>query len=414
MVRSILVFVLTVALVNVCFGQSAVSLPRPTGHYEVGRTSWSWTDPGRSDRREVMVYAWYPAAHSDGTPAAYMPGADRLRPIAASAGLTNSFGPVWTQIESNVLRSHSFDKASAIPNLKLPVLVFSPGGGTTPIAYTTQMEELASYGYLVVGVVHTDDAPAVVFPDGRVVTAANDYWARLHREIPDNEAFERRVSDIFAGDIRLVIDKLVELNTDRSSLLYGKIDTTRIGVFGHSRGGRTAARVCQLDSRVAACLSEDGSFSWQPFWLDATGASMRQPFMMLDHLDPELTDEIYAQIGTTREQYTSERAAKQDRARETIYKTIGGGSYHVTVTTPGISHNSFSDVRLLGRPDAATINIWPKDIQASTPHAKILSVVTAYTRAFFDKYVKQIPAPLLEASPAMQGVEIRRYGAAAR
>jgi dienelactone hydrolase len=361
-----------------------------------------------------MVYAWYPASHSDGTPAAYMPGADRLRLIAASTGLTNSFGPVWAQIESNDLRSHSFDNASVIPNLRLPVLVFSPGGGTTPVAYTSQMEELASYGYLVVGVAHTYDAPAVVFPDGRVVTASNEYWAGLHREIPDNEAFERRISDMFAEDIHLVIDKLTELNTDRSSLLYGKIDNTRIGVFGHSRGGRTAARVCQLDSRVAACLSEDGSFSWQPFWPDASGASMRQPFMMLDHLDPELPDEIYAQIGTTREAYTSERAAKQDRARETIYKTITAGSYQVTIATPGVSHNSFSDVRLLGRPDAAAINLWPKDVQAKTPHAKILSLVTAYARAFFDKYVRQIPAPLLEGSPAMQDVAIRRYGAAAK
>src|SRR5262249_51798375 len=156
--------------------------------------------------------AWYPAPHRDGTPAPYMPGADRLRSLAASVGLNNSFGPVWTRIESNALESHSFDPAPVIADRKLPVLIFSPGGGTTPIAYTTQMEELASYGYLILGVVHTFDAPAVVFPDGRVVTAANDYWSRLHREIPDNEGFEKRVSDMFAADIRMVVDKLAELN----------------------------------------------------------------------------------------------------------------------------------------------------------------------------------------------------------
>jgi len=70
-------------------------------------------------------------------------------------------------------------------------------------------------------------------------------------------------------------------------------------------------------------------------------------------------------------------------------------------------------VRLLGREDSSGINIWPRDIQATTPHARILSAVTAYTRAFFDRYVRQIPAPLLETSSPLQDVEVRRYGAAA-
>src|SRR5215510_16053585 len=113
MPRCLLLVALTIASVDGCFGQNPVSLPRPTGTHEVGRTSWNWTDPNRSDRREVMAYAWYPAAATSAAiAAAYMPGADRLRPIAASTGLTNSFGPVWARIESNDLKSHSFDRAT--------------------------------------------------------------------------------------------------------------------------------------------------------------------------------------------------------------------------------------------------------------------------------------------------------------
>jgi Platelet-activating factor acetylhydrolase, isoform II len=408
---------------HVCFGQDSSPLPTPSGPYKVGRTSFQWVDRNRpevmttrpDDFREIMVYAWYPASSAGGGAASpYMPGADRLRPIAAAIGLDRLFGPSWAKIESNELRSHSVDRAPLIADRTLPLLVFVPGGGTTPIAYTTQMEEFASYGYLVVGVAHTYEAPFVLFPDGRVVTAAIDYWSRLRSEIPDSEKLERTTSDILALDVRFVIDKFAELNSDSKSSFYRRLDPARIGVFGHSRGGRTAARICQLDRRVAACLSEDGSFSWQPFWLDAAGASMRQPFMMIDHLDPELPDEAFIQMGTTREAYAANREAKRDAARGTIYKTIADGSYHLTISTPGISHNSFSDVRLLGREDSSGINIWPKDVQATTPHSRILTVVTAYARAFFDKYVRQVPAPLLEASPAMQDVEIRRYGSAAK
>jgi hypothetical protein len=139
---------------------------------------------------------------------------------------------------------------------------------------------------------------------------------------------------------------------------------------------------------------------------------MQQPFMMIDHLDPELPDEAFRQMGTTREAYAENRSAKRDAARETIYKTITEGSYHVTISTPGISHNSFLDVRLLGREDGSGINIWPKDVQAVTPHARILSVATAYVRAFFDKYIRRMSVPLLDTSPAMQNVAIQRYGAA--
>ena len=419
MLRIVLLSVLVLGT-YASLGQGLSSLPHPTGPYKIGRTSFLWMDRNRpeamttaaNDFREVMVYVWYPASGS-GSAGAYLPGADRLRSIAGAIGVGNLFGPIWGRIESNELRSNSLEQASPLPDRKFPVLVFAPGGGTTPIAYTTQMEELASYGYFVVGVVHTYEAPFALFPDGRIVTAANDYWSQLHNQIPDSEKLEQAISDMLAQDIRFVIDKVIDLDSDRASMFHQKLETTRVGVFGHSRGGRTAARVCQLDRRVAACLSEDGNFSWQPFWLDAAGTSMQQPFMMIDHLDPELPDQVFAQMGTTREAYAANRSAKRDLARETIYQTIAAGSYHMTISTPGISHNSFLDVRLLGREDSSGINIWPRDIQATTPHARILSAVTAYTTAFFDRYVRQIPAPLLETSSPLQDVEVRRYGAAA-
>jgi hypothetical protein len=201
---------------------------------------------------------------------------------------------------------------------------------------------------------------------------------------------------LFAADVRFVVGKLTDQAGDRNSIFYSHLATTKIGVFGHSRGGRTAARACQLDSRIKACLSEDGNMSWQPFWLDESGRSMNQPFMMLDHFDPDLPDNVYKQIGTTREAYIQNRTERRREADERIYATIRGGSYHVTIQTPGISHNSFSDVRLFGRADSPQMNIWPQNVQSATPHAKILHTVTEYTLAFFDKYLREKSAPLLD------------------
>src|SRR4030095_6447204 len=212
MFRRILLCIIVLSA-RVSFGQGTAALPTPTGPYKVGRTSFQWVDRNRpevmttrpDDFREVMVYVWYPASSAGGAASPYIPGAERLRPIASAIGLDRLFGPNWTKIESNELRSHSVDGAPLIPDRTLPALVFVPGGGTTPIAYTTQMEELASYGYIVVGVAHTYEAPFVLFPDGRVVTPANDYWVQLRSEIPDSEKLERTISDMLALDVRFVI-----------------------------------------------------------------------------------------------------------------------------------------------------------------------------------------------------------------
>ena len=37
---------------------------------------------------------------------------------------------------------------------------------------------------------------------------------------------------------------------------YARLDTGKIGAFGHSIGGLTAARTCQIDLRVKACMAE--------------------------------------------------------------------------------------------------------------------------------------------------------------
>ena len=408
-----------VILTAVLVMAAAQTLPRPSGQYPIGRVALNWQDKSRpevitdapDDYRELLVYIWYPAAKATAAPGPYWPGIERVAG-AAAAQLTNMVGPAWPAIAGGTLRSHATDNAKVGASGQLPILLFSPGGGSSSIAYTAQMEELASHGYVVVGVEHTFDAPVVLFPDGRVIPSAGAYWARLRMNSADDEAYEKKLSEMFAADLVFAVGKLEELSRDRSSMFYGRLDTSRLGVFGHSRGGRNVARACQLDARIKACLSEDGSMAWQPFWLDSNGRSMNQPFMMLDHLDLDLPDEVYAQIGTTREAYIANRSARQREADARIYGTIRGGSYHVTITTPGISHNSFSDFRLLGRPDSPQINSWPKDVQSQTPNAAILQTISAYTLAFFDKVVRGRSSPLLDRSNANKEVRIQTFPAA--
>jgi len=385
----------------------------------VGRIVLHWVDANRADiigdgHRELLAHIWYPAASTAAGQGPYMPNANFLSDKPVAAGFANLFGPAWAEIRSERLKSHASEKAPLVATKRsIPILIFSAGGVGTPIAYTTQIEELASNGYVVVGVEHTYDAPAVIFPDGRVVPNAAQFWTKVRTETGNEDAFEKRVTAILAADIPSVIDKLRDLNADNASIFHSKLDLARIGVFGHSRGGRVAARACQIDKRIKACANEDGNWSWQPYWLDEHGSGLHQPFMMLDHLDAELPDEAFAQMGTTREAYAQERTARQVEARKKLYGNVTEGAYHVTIIIPGISHNSFSDIRLLGRPDPGSINLWPKDVQLATPNAHILQLISSVTRAFFDTYLRGGNSPRI-VSLGRDEVRVERFGKAAR
>ncbi len=391
------------------------TLPAPSGKHPVGRSSFYWAEtkhaePGTGsagDRREVVVQLWYPAAAPGRNRASYLPGAEALASSPAATALAGMFGPSWHSSTSNELRTHAFDEAPVARGKKLPVLAFSPGGGSPVAAYTAQMEDLASHGYVVAGINHIFDLPGAVLPDGTLVTPSSP----PQRQSGSAESIEKKRADIRAADIRFVVDQLQLLNSNAESIFRSRLELRRTGVFGHSAGGRGAARACQLDNRISACLNQDGNMGWQPFWLDESGRSMNQPYLTLDHLDPDPPDEVFRRMGATREQYVARRSARQAEAREKLYGTVTAGSYHVTIGTPGVSHNSFSDIRLLGRPDGSGINAWPEDVRAATPHARILGAINSWTRAFFDKTVRGDPKPLAALERERGGdIEVRRYG----
>jgi predicted dienelactone hydrolase len=148
-------------------------LPAPTGRYGVGRASFEWVDQGRAevyssnpqDRRELVVWVWYPAAPDpDGERAAYLP-----EPWAASGQFLG--------LDAAGLLSHAVAAAPvAGEQPRYPVLLLSPSG-FPPLVLAAIAEELASHGYVVVGVNHTYETPVTVFADGRAVAVNPDAQA---------------------------------------------------------------------------------------------------------------------------------------------------------------------------------------------------------------------------------------------
>jgi predicted esterase len=331
--------------------QTSVALPQipsPTGPYGIGRIGYHWTDASRPDdydpkiRRELMVYFWYPTAKSDGAKGQYFPGAAQMDALPEIHKImSGEFGNAWAQILSGEISSHAIEHAPiAKSGVPFPVITFSHGLGSSGFQYTVLIEHLVSYGYIVASIEHTYTAKAIRFPDGRVVTQRNDSPPDGLSPTERQKWIMSRVSigiSKGAADVRFVIDRMEELNRDKQSALAGAIDLKRLAAMGHSAGAEFAARACQQDSRIHACVDLDGGMmpvAALPLYED--DRRMRQPLLFLEAYHPDdrmggMSDEI----------------AKYKKVREQQLQELPSGSYAVVLHSPGIAHPSFSDVPLL-------------------------------------------------------------------
>src|SRR5690606_22282696 len=108
-----------------------------------------------------------------------------------------------------------------------PVLVYSPGDGYNALFSSSLLEEIASHGYVVVGLDHSYNALLTTLADGQVVI-------RPEEGIDESEAgFATRIADV-----EFVIDQLAQLNSS-DALLQGSLNLGQMGLIGHSFGGQT-------------------------------------------------------------------------------------------------------------------------------------------------------------------------------
>ena len=220
----------------------------------------------------------YPAAAQPGAvvddyvPAASVVAAERLRSRALPVLLMNH---VLTR-DLSIVHAHSTRNPAVAPREpSYPVLILRGGASAPVAAYTTLAEDLASHGYVVVGL----DAPfrttVVVFPDGRAFarTPANN------PELCGGRAAGciDRLLGAWIGDIGFAIDRLQQVNgSDPSGRFTGRLDLARVGVVGHSFGGAQAAQFCHDDARCKAGVDIDG----MPFG-SVIRDGLQQPFMFL-------------------------------------------------------------------------------------------------------------------------------------
>ena len=398
------------------------SLPKPSGNYSVGATSYHFTDPEREeiytedpdDKRELMVRVWYPSEKVLGGKRApyFSESSPGENPLGAIAIATNSI------INAPVAQTES----------GYPVLLFSHGFATPPEFNTINAEELASQGYVVATINHTYESSVSVFPDGRVITisqffnaAIEDQLESLNKNLNQNSnenlhnsepLISSKILEIFkqsvgvrAKDAQFVLDKLEEINgKDPSGLLTGKLDLDRVGMFGYSLGGATSAQTLLQDERFKAGINLDGGL-----FINGVDESLNQPFMFMNNGVMGTDNTSEAQLPEAQLQdFINKQQDLINKLRKPFFQNLQSDGYDVTIR--GTNHSYFSDIPIvltalknaelplgeLGQLEVEDL------IDIANPHPinpeRATQIINDYIVAFFDQYLKNQESSLLTGS----------------
>ncbi|MFS0868796.1 alpha/beta hydrolase family protein [Paenibacillus xylanilyticus] len=347
----------------------------PTGSFPVGTSTLFMEDVTRSepatdnpdDHRKLMVQIWYPAETSSKAPNAdYM---ENVPVVLSGIREAMSLSPFLLS-QLRYVKTHAYTDAKiSSAQERFPLLLFSPGLTGFRNQNTFQVEELASQGYIVVGIDHPYDAAAVIYPDQTT--------ALLRME--DLSGFEdyKTKTSYWVDDTKFVLDHIEAMSSSaQSGILSGKVDMDRVGVFGHSFGGATAAQMLMKDSRIQAALNMDGVLYGDPVperGFDKAYLQMNAAQSIDYGWFAQSLDQAVQASEHDRGHYERFWAESQERREKAA---MGKDSYFVVFDHA--NHMSFTDFYLFS-PLLPPSGAEPRRVQAS---------INELSTAFFDRYLK--------------------------
>lgn len=315
-------------------------LPSPTGLYGIGTVSYHLIDEKRQDpyakqpvAREFMITMWYPADEQKKCVypyASYQRITENLKWLS-SGNQTFSMRVLYAW---NVVNHWAFEPCTnSNPNASLsdakkqyPVIFFVPGYGVSVFMYTALLENLASHGFIVVGINHTYINGTTVFPDGRVIYPLT--IADLFKDSTKNgDAIWQGIIDVCQADINYVIAQLHAMATTVHDRWHDRIDFNQCGIVGHSIGGAVAAQAISAIPLLTKGIDIDG---WEG--VDRTALALSKPFLFM------INDTAYPSA-----------EIRKDNIKE-IESVCAKDAACKMMIVPGFDHASCTDLALLKWP----------------------------------------------------------------
>ena len=357
---------------------SAFYFPKPKGPFGVGTEIHQLensvhqnqtTQDDTTSTRDLTIQFWYPT-QKKASRAATPLSPELVMHYKKILPLLNIYGfyTVYTHAQPHAPIAQAKEP--------YPIIIYSHGGMQLLGDNASLCEELASQGYIVVGIGH---------PQENFLKALSTGCCD-HTELA-NQEIELRVTEA-----QRVIDYLETLNQQpTNSMFFGHLNLQQIGMAGHSIGGATAVQLCRRDDRCKACVNMDGSLVGKNIT-----APFSKPLMLLlggetiKMMSPVTEEEKIKRFGT--KEIFVEVKKYYLEAFETLMKNMG--TYVHKIIIPGAGHNTFCDLSLLRYHSTFTRfkELGTGDLNGYRAH----EIINSYICAFFDKHLKKQATTLLD------------------
>jgi len=374
-------------------------LPTPTGKFSVGSQYLHLkTDedeiitPEANDTRELMIKVWYPAQLNNEATEPYLNAGDRI-------GFATKYGlPKSTFNYLDAIKTHTYE-SPAVEEGKFPVLIFSHGLYSKASGYYALIENIVSHGYIVLNINHTYESTGSLFPNGDLKLFHTEYdkehnnqdmadmvWKAMQAfdkayspeeklnsiEFLIRNYYGAEITKRWSRDISLVIDELENWNTN--SFLVQHLDTSKIGVFGHSQGGSAATQALIDDNRINAAINVDGTQ-----WGTIIDTSLTKPFALFSSDFPPTHPDFNKYLFS-------------DRSRSDFYN----------IKVLESRHASFMDIPLM-------LNLPLINESGSIDPLKGFEVTNKIIVQFFDRYLLNKSIDLIDLKNTYPEIEIEFF-----
>ena len=399
-----LIKILFVLILNVPIVFAGYDFPKPTGEYAVGTGRYHMIDRDRLDPydqsifRELMIQVWYPTSNKAiGATAHYLPDImPHMKSMASEAFYVPQIVLDYLVVD---IKCHALENAPLLERKqKFPIIVLCHGLSSMVSLQTVHAENLASHGFIVVGINHTFACSLTVFPDGRMYPLKFDWYAS------DKCKEFTKIVNIWQQDVSFVLGQIEALcneqNKPQNNMFYHKLDLDKIGMLGHSMGGATATQMCRRDDRVKVAVNMDG-----PLFGSDYEEGFKKPYMaMIAEGSINRTNSLL-----TEQELVAKRMTREEESYlKSIFnfgninlcgniRALGADAYYVYFLGGG--HNTFTDVLLvkdssflLGFLEYFGLNT------GSIPPLRAVEITNKLLVDFFNKYLLSKPAILLEPS----------------
>ncbi|MFY0689287.1 MAG: hypothetical protein JXQ90_19105 [Cyclobacteriaceae bacterium] len=363
---SLIIFMAIVLLLPSCQqSQSAGSKQAYLVSENLGVKQFIWHDHNRLDEiyggdRIINAQVWYPAndISSERTPYYYK--------IDSVWKNLNHWSEEDFESVSKVMTKSYLNSPISSGSSTYPLIIFSPSLGGNLSQYTYYAEQLASRGFIVLGLNHLYESEYVLDKSSLIFTANHAFHDSLKTlEIPKQitaEAYRKAKGQrhkVLGLDIIFSLNQLL-----KEPFFKTRIDLSKIGAFGHSIGGASVIYASMLDDRIKAVIDLDGT---PPTFAFDQGLSV--PFLFIEDLTDFQNHPGYAKLHQRRNNFC--QFNKSDSWRILIAEA---------------NHNSFLD----------THYFLENDIEAKRKALKFHQLTANFMSSFFDSHLNDRPI-LLEA-----------------